>query len=113
MHQKRYFISIEKWPQADESKIDKKLEEEEETVEKLVEDINNIVKIMKEKQKTVTKVFVYVIPQEKQIYSENIEMIKRKINLDVNIFAVNDKNKYDPENKASKAKPGKPGIYLE
>jgi len=27
--------------------------------------------------------------------------------------AVNDKDKYDPENKSKKAKPGRPGIYLE
>ena len=32
---------------------------------------------------------------------------------DAKIFAVNDKKKYDPENKSKKAKPGKPGIYLE
>ena len=31
----------------------------------------------------------------------------------INVFAVNDKKKYDPENKSKKAKPGKPGIYLE
>ena len=31
----------------------------------------------------------------------------------VSCFAVNDKKKYDPQGKASKAKPGKPGIYLE
>jgi len=31
----------------------------------------------------------------------------------INVYAVNDKKKYDPENKSKKAKPGKPGIYLE
>ncbi len=107
------FISLEKWPVADESKIDKKLEEEEETIEKLIGDINTIVRIVKEKQKDVKKVFVYVLPQEKQMYLGNIELIKKKTNLEIEIFAVNDKNKYDPENKSSKAKPGKPGIYLE
>ncbi len=107
------FISLEKWPKADESKIDKKVEEEEKLMEKLAEDINNVIRIVKEKQKTVSKAFVYVLPQEKQIYSENIDLIKKKTNLEINIFVVNDKNKYDPENKASKAKPGKPGIYLE
>jgi hypothetical protein len=68
---------------------------------------------VKEKQKDVKKVFVYVLPQEKQMYLGNIELIKKKTNLEIEIFAVNDKNKYDPENKSSKAKPGKPGIYLE
>ncbi len=31
----------------------------------------------------------------------------------VEIFAVNDKKKHDPENKSKKVKPGRPGIYLE
>ncbi len=107
------FISLEEWPEADESKIDKRVEEEEKLIEKLADDINSIIRIVKEKQKTVSKAFVYVLPQEKQIYSENIDLIKKKTNLEINIFAVNEKNKYDPENKSSKAKPGKPGVYLE
>jgi hypothetical protein len=40
-------------------------------------------------------------------------MIEKRTNLVVQIFAVNDKNKYDPENKAGKSKPGKPALYLE
>jgi len=106
------FISLEKWPETDESKIDKKLEEEEKTIEKLAEDINNVIRIVKDKGKEVKKAFVYVLPQEKQVYSENAEVIKKKTNLEIEVFAVTDKNKYDPENKSSKAKPGKPGIYL-
>jgi leucyl-tRNA synthetase len=35
------FISLEKWPETDESKIDKKLEEEEKAIEKLVEELMN------------------------------------------------------------------------
>ena len=45
-----------------------------------------------------------MLPKELNIY-ECIE--------DVQVFAVNDKKKYDPENKSKKAKPGKPAIYLE
>ena len=142
------FISLEKWPVADEKKIDKKLEEQEEAIEKLAEDINNVARIIKEnfakskesrnsheehfensvekarnrnysnfskekENKTMEKVFVYVLPNEKENYVENIEEIKRKTNLNVSIFAVNDKNKHDPENKSKKVKPGRPGIYLE
>ncbi len=32
---------------------------------------------------------------------------------EVEVFAVSDKKKYEPENKSRKAKPGKPGIYVE
>src|SRR3989344_776532 len=87
------FISIEKWPVIDEKKINLKLEEQEKNTEKLIYDINNIVKIFKEKSKEVSKAFLYVIPNEKSNYLENLELIKKKTNLEINIFAVNDLNK--------------------
>jgi leucyl-tRNA synthetase len=104
------FISIEKWPKVDESKIDEKLEKQEEFVKKLIIDINHIVKLVKAKPK---KAIVYVLPNEKDLYLEYFDLIEKKINLDLEIYATNDKNKYDPENKSKKVKPGRPGIYLE
>ncbi len=103
------FVSIEKWPEIDESKIEDKLEKQEKAIESLTEDINNVLKILGEKK----KVFVYTIPKEKDIYRDAMEMIKKKTNLEVFIYAVNDKNKHDPENKSKKAKPERPAIYLE
>jgi leucyl-tRNA synthetase len=97
----RDFVSLSKWPKHDEKKIDIKLEKQEEQVEKLKQDINNIKRITGKKE---AKVFVYVLPNEKEIYSD----LK-----DIEVFAVNDKVKYDPEGKSKKAKPGKPAIYLE
>jgi leucyl-tRNA synthetase len=107
------FISLEKWPVVDEKKIDEKFDREEENVEKLVNDVNNVVKIIKDKGKNVEKVFIYVLPNEKELYMNSIEEIKKRTGFEVNIFAVNDKNKHDPENKSKKVKPGRPGIYLE
>ncbi|MEK6906588.1 MAG: leucine--tRNA ligase [Nanoarchaeota archaeon] len=108
------FISLEKWPVADESKIDELLEKQEQAVEKLAEDINHIVNLVKEKQnKIVTKSFIYVLPTEMNNYKESLDLIKKKTNTEVTIFAVNDKSKHDPENKSAKVKPGRPGIYLE
>ena len=104
------FISLEKWPVADEKKIDKNLEKQEQAVEKLVEDINHIKKLIKKK---VGKGFIYALPNEKDVYFEERDLIYKRTNLDIEIFAVNDKQKYDPENKSKKVKPGKPGIYLE
>ena len=103
------FISFEKWPVVDEEKIDEKLEEQEKAIERLVEDINHLSKLVKKFE----KVFVYVLPNEKENYIENLDTIKRKTCLDIEIFAVNDKSKHDPENKSKKVKPGRPGIYLE
>ncbi len=47
------------------------------------------------------------------IYQRNKEKISKKINLSLTLYTVNDKDKYDPENKSKNSKPGKPGIYIE
>jgi len=107
------FISIEKWPTADEGKINKKFEEQEKIVEKLSEDINNVLRIISEKGKKASKAFIYALPKERDIYLSEIDSIQKRTNLGIIIFAVNDKDKYDPENKSLKAKLGKPAIYLE
>ncbi|MFQ5531804.1 MAG: class I tRNA ligase family protein, partial [Candidatus Nanoarchaeia archaeon] len=107
------FISLASWPKADEKKIDSKLEEQEEAVDKISEDINHVVKIVKDKGKKVDKVFIYVLPNEKKIYKNSVSYISKKTNLKATVFGVNDKDKYDPENKSKKVKPGRPGIYLE
>ncbi|MEK6872369.1 MAG: alpha/beta fold hydrolase [Nanoarchaeota archaeon] len=109
---KKNFISLEEWPQVNEAKIDEVLEKHEQIIENTITDILNITRIIKEKQqKDVHKIFLYTLPQEHAFY--NAEQLTKKVNKVVQVFAVNDKNKYDPENKAGKAKPGKPGIYVE
>ncbi len=105
------FISLEKWPKFDEAKINDKFEKQEKDVEDLINDINNILRIVGDAKKK--KVFIYTLPNEKEIYSEYADLIKKKTNLEVFIFAVNDAKKYDPENKSKKSKPSKPAIYLE
>ena len=103
-------LSLDKWPVADEKKIDESLEKQEQAIEKLASDINHVIGLV---DKKITKVFVYVLPNEKQSFTNNLNLIKKKTNLEVEVYAVNDKDKYDPENKSKKVKPGRPGIYLE
>jgi leucyl-tRNA synthetase len=98
------FISVADWPKADEKKINEKFEKEDEAIESLKADINNIKKIMESRGEKKENVYVYVLPNELELYF-GIEGIK--------IYAVNDKKKYDPEGKSKKAKPRKPAIYLE
>ncbi len=106
------FVSLEKWPEFNEKKIDDKLEETEKQKEKVIEDIKNIIRIISEKRKKEPKkAYIYALPNEVKNY--DAELIGMKTNLKAQIFAVNDKKKYDPEGKAGKAKPGKPGIYVE
>ncbi|MEK6847675.1 MAG: leucine--tRNA ligase [Nanoarchaeota archaeon] len=107
------FLSLEKWPIANEKKINEDFEKEEKAVESLINDINNVVNIVRGKGREVTKLSVYVIPNEKGIYLGNIDSIRKRTNLDVSVYAINDKNKRDPGNKSKNVKPGRPGIYLE
>jgi leucyl-tRNA synthetase len=106
------FVSLAEWPEFDEKKIDVKMEEAEKSAEKTVEDVLNILRIIKEKQgKEAEKVYLYVMPNELGNYSADT-LSKRTLKY-VKVFAVNDKNKYDPEGKAGKAKPGRPAIFVE
>jgi leucyl-tRNA synthetase len=103
------FVSLEKWPEFDEKKINEKLEEEEKVIESLISDVNNILRIVGMKK----KLFLYSLPKEKELYFNAKDLIKKRTNLEVEIYSVTDKDKHDPENKSKKAKPNKPAIYLE
>jgi leucyl-tRNA synthetase len=106
------FVSLESWPVADESKINEKLEEQEKTFDKTIGDIISVLNILKEKNnQEAKKVYVYVMPNELEIYNE--EILTKRVGKQIKVYAVNDKNKYDPQGKSSKAKPGKPGIFVE
>jgi len=105
------FISLASWPEVDESKIDEKFEEEEKILEKVISDINHVINIMKERGEDFSKIYIYSIPPEVENY--NAEKLSARFEKQVFVFASNDSAKHDPEGKAGKAKPGKPGIYLE
>jgi len=105
------FISLELWPSVDLKKINKEFEKEEEILSSTISDVKNIISIIKEKNSNPKSIFIYSIPNEFSIFNE--EKLTEKFLIPVKIFKVNDKDKYDPENKSKKAKPGKPGIYIE
>jgi len=106
-------LSFSKWPEADESKIDENLEKQEKAVEKLAEDINSIMNIFAKEKKKPGIAHVYVIPTEKDFLEESKGVVEKKTGIKVEVYAVNDKSKYDPQEKAKRAKPGKPAIYIE
>ncbi|MFH1327200.1 MAG: leucine--tRNA ligase [archaeon] len=105
------FISLSKWPVADLKKINLSFEKQDQAVDKIVNDIISILKIIQARGEKAEKIYVYVIPNEKSLY-DGVGITKR-VGKPVKIFAVNDKAKYDPTNKSKNTKPGKPGIYIE
>ncbi|MEK6824050.1 MAG: leucine--tRNA ligase [Nanoarchaeota archaeon] len=105
------FISLAEWPIAEEKKISEFFEKQDEALNKLVSDISNILKIVGEQKKDASKIYIYVIPGEKDFY--NLDELNKRVGKQVEIYEVSDKKKYDPKNISKKAKPGKPGIYVE
>ena len=106
------FASLASWPIADTTKINPLYDAIDKAVESSVGDILNITRLIEEKQgKKSTAVYLYTLPQELANY--DVGLISNRIGIPVKAFAVNDPNKYDPSTKASKAKPGKPAIYVE
>jgi len=103
------FISFSDWPSVDEKKIDDNLERQEQAVGNLILDVSRILELVEGK----SKAFVYCLPNELNHYNANLDDIKKRVGVEVEVWAVNDKKKHDPENKSKKAKPGKPAIYLE
>lgn len=107
---KKTYISLEKWPIFDNKKINKNYEEQEKIQEKIIEDIRNLLKLVKFHPKNV---YLYTIPNEKKLLLEAKDFFEREFNLKFDVFATNEKNKYDPQNKSSRSKKHKPAIYLE
>jgi len=111
---KKSFVSVEDWPKFNEEFIDMELENQERQIEQTIEDIKNVIKMIKEKQnKEAKKVFIYTIPKEFELYNDSKDFISSSINIEVTIFSNNDKKRYDPIEKSNKAKFGRPSIYLE
>ena len=105
-------ISLEKWSIADDKKIDSKLEESDKLINQTVNDVLNILNIIKEREKReAKKIYIYTIPNEKELYNE--EELGRRIGKDIEVYASNDKALKGSQEKAKKARPGKPGIYVE
>ena len=104
-------ISLSNWPKADEKKINEKLEMQEQMISNLISDIAHILKIIKEKQGKDAKIIkIFVIPKELCIYKNAKEKIKKAFNINSEILSIVDSTVKD---KVIKAKPGKPGIYVE
>ena len=106
----RTMLAKNAWPKYNRAKVNEREYNKGLGIEKLVEDVRNILKIVSGKPK---QLFIYTIPNEYGIYNSASSIISKRLNMSVKVFASNDSNKIDPEGKAKKARPGKPGIYLK
>jgi leucyl-tRNA synthetase len=105
------FVSLEAWPEFEESKIDKDILELEQNFKKLVEDVSHVLKLAGQKEKAY---FYFVSDKEIEYFEESLKYLKKKFGFKkIFVFKACDEKRYDPQNKAAKAKYGKPGIYLE
>jgi len=105
------FVSVEAWPEFDESKIDKNVLELEKNFQKLIEDISQVLKLAGKKEKAY---FYFVSDKEIEYFEECLKYLKKKFGFKkIFVYKASDEKRYDPQNKAEKAKYGKPGIYLE
>ncbi len=105
------FISLESWPKYDEKKINEKLEQEEKQIEKLIDDIRNILKILEQRgEKKKNKISVFAIPKEVDLYKKAEEKVGNKVSMEVKVLSVKEAK---VTGKVIKAVPGKPGILVE
>jgi leucyl-tRNA synthetase len=104
------FVSVTEWPSSDKRKVDSGLLKKEGIINSTTEDVRNILKMFKGKPK---KVYLYVIPNEIELFGAFAGFLESECGLKFEIYAVNDKKKYDPEGRAKRTKPGKPAIFLE
>ena len=103
-------ISNEAWPELNKKKINKDIEQAEEAIIRTFSDINQILQITEKKPKNI---YIYTVPPDLEKYASAESFLSNEFKAKIKVFANNDKNKIDPENKASKAKFGKPGIFIE
>ena len=105
------FISLAEWPIAEEKKISEFFDKQDEALNKLILDITNVLKIVAEKGRDASKVYLYVLPGEKDFY--DLDELNKRIGKKVEIFEVSDKTKYDPKYVSKEAKSNRPAIYIE
>jgi leucyl-tRNA synthetase len=105
------FVSIEKWPQADLSKVDKNAMDMEDVLKRTLEDLRNVVKLANKNNAA----YLYLLTDKEFNHFKGTEdFIKQQVGFKkVAIYKVSDADKYDPQNKSAKAKFGKPGIFVE
>jgi leucyl-tRNA synthetase len=104
------FISTSSWPKFDSNKIKKKGEGIDFN-EKVISSLRNVFEKIGTKADEVKKIYLYTIPMD--LEKIDSKKLGKEFGKEIFVFATNNKEKHDPENKSKKALPGMPSIYLE
>jgi leucyl-tRNA synthetase len=91
-----------------EKNYDEELDKKEDALRVLLEDLQKIAKMVGEYK----RIYVYAVPGDKELYGSSEKFLSKEMNAKVKVYVVNDKGIKDPEGKAKKAKPGKPGVWF-
>jgi len=105
------FIAVAIWPKAEREHMDMKVIKLEEILQKTMEDMKHILELTGCRKKA----YIYTASKEEyEHFTMATDFLERALNIDkVSVFKAEDQKRYDPENRARRAKPGRPGIYLE
>ena len=104
-----------KWPSIEKEKINKKLENVFNSLDSTIKDLNSIRKIKNKYQENENNTcYLYVsTDEEKILYEEAKERLMKTTGInEIVVYKVDDESIYDPENRASRAKPFRPAIFM-
>ncbi len=107
---KKSFVSIEKWPVAQVEKINKKIMQLEDTYKKTREDIKQVAKLAKADNHLC---LYFATDEELEYFRASMENLKKLGFKKISVFKSTDPKAYDPQDKAERAKFGRPGIFIE
>ena len=105
------FISLGEWPKAEKETVDVKVIEVEEVLEKTMEDVKHLSALTGRKG----RLCLYTVSSEEfQHFEAATEFLRRELGFnEVKVFRADDDKRYDPHDRARKARLKRPGIYLE
>ena len=106
------FVSVGEWPEVNEDKINPEIDKKEKQKENLIEDVKNVIDILKsdDKWEKKEKIKLYPIPPEIDLFKDVKGKLESSFGLEVEVRSIKEAKK---EEKEIKAKPGKPGILIE
>ncbi|MFN6992045.1 MAG: class I tRNA ligase family protein, partial [Fervidobacterium sp.] len=101
---KRGFVSLAEWPSTNEKLIDNEIIQLEEFFKKTCEDLKEVIKLSQKNEKLY---LYFASPKELEYFKGGLDFMKKEFGFKkVEAYLSSDPNKYDPENKAKRAKFG-------